>query len=56
MASVGASQAGLLQRAPTPAPGILELGGQKQLFLDDWLIEEASRISRFMYRPEKILR
>ncbi len=53
MASVGASQAGLLQRAPTPAPGILELGGQKQLFLDDWLIEEASRISRFMYRPEK---
>ena len=53
MASVGASPAELLQHAPTPAPGILELGGQKQLFLDDWLIEETSRISRFMYRPQK---
>ena len=52
MASVGASQSSL-QRATTPEPGILKLGSQKQLFLDDWLIEETSRISRFMYRPEK---
>ena len=53
MVSAGASPVSLIQRASTPAPGILELGGQKQLFLDDWLIEEASRISRFMYRPQK---
>ena len=39
--------------ASRPRPGILELAGQKQLFLDDWLIEEANRISRFMVRPWK---
>ena len=47
MASARALPASPIQSAPTPAPGILEVGGQKQLFLDDWLIEDASRISRF---------
>lgn len=51
--SMAASAQSVLQRASTPGPGILELGSQKQLFLDDWLIEDTSRISRFMYRPQK---
>ena len=37
----------------TPAPGIIDIGGMKQLFLDDLLIAERSRISNFMYRPDK---
>ena len=37
----------------TPAPGILDVGDTKQLFLDDLLIAERSRISNFMYRPDK---
>jgi hypothetical protein len=36
-----------------PAPGVIDIGGTKQLFVDDLLLAEASRISKFQYRPEK---
>ncbi len=39
--------------ASAPVPGILEIGGTKQTFLDDLLIFEASRIDRFQTRPTK---
>ena len=39
--------------ASAPVPGILEIGGTKQTFLDDLLIFEASQIDRFQTRPEK---
>ena len=51
----GAMATTQLERASTPSPGILDIGNRKQLFLDDWLIEETSRISRFMCRPQKHL-
>ena len=50
-ARLGASP--LVTPASTPAPGIVEVGSTKQLFLDDLLIAERSRISNFMYRPDK---
>ena len=50
---VAATPGQRFEPASRPRPGILELEGRKQLFLDDWLIEEANRISRFMYRPRK---
>ena len=53
LAAVPAAAGQGLEPASRPRPGILELAGQKQLFLDDWMIEEANRISRFMYRPWK---
>src|SRR5580698_9426825 len=38
----------------SPSPeGITDIGGTKQLFLDDLLIAERSRISNFVYRPDK---
>src|SRR5438093_130301 len=40
----------LFTPARTPPPGIIDIGGRKQLFLDDLLIAEASRISKFMGR------
>ena len=39
--------------ANRPVPGIIDIGGTKQAFLDDFLIFEASKISKFMYRPQK---
>ena len=36
-----------------PAPGIVSIGSTKQLFVDDVLLAEASRISKFQYRPDK---
>ena len=53
LATVPAAVGQGLEPASRPRPGILTLAGQKQLFLDDWMIEEANRISRFMYRPWK---
>ena len=51
MASARALPASPIQSAPTPAPGILEVGGQKQLFLDDWLIEDARHFP--LYVPSR---
>lgn len=34
-------------------PGIIDIGNQKELFVDDLLLAEHSRISKFVYRPEK---
>ncbi len=52
--------AGIASAAPplfTPArvgtPGIIDVGNRKQLFLDDLLLHEHSRISKFVWRPEK---
>jgi len=42
-----------VQAARAPVPGILEIGGTKQTFLDDLLIFEASHIDKFMTRPTK---
>ena len=43
----------LFEKAPTPDPGIIDIGDRKQHFLDDLLVDEASRISRYMSRPTK---
>ena len=43
----------LFEKATSASAGIVEIGNRKQLFLDDLLVDEASRISRFMYRPDK---
>ena len=43
----------LFEKASSATAGIIEIGNRKQLFLDDLLVDEASRISRFMYRPDK---
>ena len=43
----------LFEKAPTPDPGIIDIGDRKQYFLDDLLIDEASRISPYMNRPDK---
>src|SRR5262245_29127741 len=42
-----------VQPARVPSPGIIDIGSTKQLFLDDELIAERSRISNFVYRPEQ---
>jgi hypothetical protein len=39
--------------ASAPVPGIINIGSTKQAFLDDLLIFETSRVSRFMNRPHK---
>ena len=39
--------------AAAPSPGIVDIGDRKQLFLDDLLIDQASRISKFPCRPQK---
>lgn len=43
----------LFEKAPTPDPSIIDIGDRKQHFLDDLLIDEASRISPYMNRPDK---
>jgi hypothetical protein len=43
-----------VSRAAAPVPGVVEIGSTKQLFVDDdALIAQASRVSKFQYRPEK---
>lgn len=44
---------GLFQQARVGTPGIIDIGNRKQLFVDDLLLAEHSRISKFVYRPEK---
>jgi hypothetical protein len=43
----------LFTPANSPAAGIIDIAGRKQLFLDDLLIAEASRISKFTGRVRK---
>ena len=43
----------IFQPASTPSAGIVDIGNRKQHFLDDLLIDEASRISHYMNRPNK---
>ena len=43
----------ILEPASTPTAGIVDIGCRKQHFLDDLLIDEANRISRYMFRPDK---
>ena len=43
----------LFTPARSPDAGIIDVAGRKQLFLDDLLIAEASRISKFMGRVRK---
>ena len=40
-------------RAPLPGPGVIDIGGRKECFLDGMLIHETSRLSKLMARPEK---
>lgn len=39
--------------ATTPFPGIVEIGGKKQLFFDDLLIASRTRTSKLMGQPDK---
>ena len=39
--------------ASAPVPGIVEIGSTRQAFLDDLLIFEASRVDKFVARPQK---
>ena len=43
----------IFEPASTPAPGIIDIGDRKQHFLDDLLVDEASRVSRYANRPDK---
>ena len=43
----------IFQPASTPAAGIVDIGNRKQHFLDNLLIDEASRVSHYMFRPNK---
>ena len=43
----------IFERASTPSSGIVDIGNRKELFVDDLLVDEASRISRYQYRPTK---
>ena len=43
----------IFEPASTPVSGIFDIGNRKQLFVDDLLVDEASRISRYQYRPTK---
>jgi hypothetical protein len=45
----------LPSRASRPHPGTIEIGHRKELFVDDLLIDEATRISTFIPRPEKYI-
>lgn len=49
----GACAEPLVTPARPGTPGIVDVGSEKQLFLDDLLLAEYSRVSRFVYRPEK---
>ena len=40
----------ILDPASTPAAGIVDIGDRKQHFLDDLLIDEASRISHYIFK------
>jgi len=42
--------------ASRPVPGIIEVGDTKQVFLDDRVIHEASKLSKWVSRPEKFAR
>src|SRR5437868_5976981 len=55
IAANGLSAAGdaLFPQARVGSPGTIDIGGRKQLFVDDLLLAEYSRISKFVYRPEK---
>ena len=39
--------------ASAPVPGIIEVGSIRQTFLDDRVLHEASKISKFVARPTK---
>ena len=43
----------IFEPASTPAPGIIDIGDRRQHFLDDLLVDEASRVSRYANRPDK---
>ena len=43
----------IFEPATTPAAGIIDIGDRKQHFLDDLLVDEASRVSRYANRPDK---
>ena len=43
----------LFTSARPGTPGIVDVGSRKELFVDDLLLAEASRISKFVFRPEK---
>jgi hypothetical protein len=43
----------IFEPASTPVSGIFDIDSRKQLFVDDRLVDEASRISRYQYRPTK---
>lgn len=53
LAGTEGSAAPLVESVPTPPAGILEIGGNKQLFLDERLIASRVRLSRLMGRPTK---
>ena len=38
--------------ARTPASGIVDIGGTRQLFVDDLLLAETSRVSKFFKPPQ----
>ncbi len=51
---VGMITMALLCGAATESPGVIELEpGRRQLFLDDFVLEEVSGLVRTMHRPEK---
>ena len=43
----------IFKPASIPKPGIIDIADRKQLFVDDLLVDEASRISPYQYRPTK---
>lgn len=43
----------IFEPATTPVPGIFDIGSRRQLLVDDLLVDEASRISHYQYRPTK---
>lgn len=43
----------LFTSARPGSPGIFDVGNRKQLFLDDLMLAETSRISKFVWRPDK---
>ena len=40
----------IFEPASTPAAGLVDIGNRKQHFLDDQLIDEASRISHYIFK------
>ena len=53
LAAPAFAQDALFDRARTAARGVVDIGSRKQLFLDDLLIGERSRISKLPKHPEK---